>query len=173
MAQAGEVQRLLMVAADGGESLSLAELQEELAIGHADLMAALEELRELGTAVETAPGEWSGPEAIWTDPPEDPPEDPPVPPAESSPPEEPETAPAEPPDRPVSDPEIVPSAQEALSGPAFLGQPMFGWSPSPATAVRLTPGVAAALSAEALGGMVLAGMEEAKVTGGRFVLVVE
>lgn len=41
--------------------LSMGELRELTGLGHEDLTAVLDELREAGAAVEAAPGEWRGP----------------------------------------------------------------------------------------------------------------
>lgn len=56
-----ELERLLVIAADSGETRSVAGLQEELGMGRSDLMGALDVLREHGKAITVAPDEWSGP----------------------------------------------------------------------------------------------------------------
>jgi hypothetical protein len=56
-----ELERELTVAAESGEPMTLAAVQESLGVGHDDAVGALETLREHGKAVEVAPGEWSGP----------------------------------------------------------------------------------------------------------------
>lgn len=56
-----ELERELLMAAERGETLSIAEMQEIAGAGHDDLMAMLDTLREHGKAVEDAPGDWRGP----------------------------------------------------------------------------------------------------------------
>ena len=55
------VERALADKAVGGETITEAALQEEVGIGHDDLRATLDALREEGKAVEEAPGEWRAP----------------------------------------------------------------------------------------------------------------
>lgn len=55
-----ELERLLLVAREQGESIEFAQLREELQIGHDDLMTALSTLSEHGKAHEEAPGFWTG-----------------------------------------------------------------------------------------------------------------
>lgn len=49
------------VAADTSETRSVAGLRETHGIGHDDLIAVLDQLRQEGLAIEAAPGEWRGP----------------------------------------------------------------------------------------------------------------
>lgn len=58
-----ELERDLLVASESGETRTFAELQDTYGLGHEDLAAALDTLREHGKAVEAAPGEWRGPMA--------------------------------------------------------------------------------------------------------------
>lgn len=51
----------LALARDGGEMRSVSALQEACGVGHEDLMAVLDVMRERGSAVEAAPGEWRQP----------------------------------------------------------------------------------------------------------------
>jgi hypothetical protein len=51
----------LALARDAGEMRSVSALQEACGVGHEDLMAVLDVMRERGSAVEAAPGEWRQP----------------------------------------------------------------------------------------------------------------
>lgn len=55
------VEDALRRAADQGESMTIAALQEAAGVGREDLEATLEELTKRGEAVEEAPGEWRAP----------------------------------------------------------------------------------------------------------------
>lgn len=55
-----ELVNMLTVAADRGEPVPFAELQEALGVGHSDLEGMLDQLRIRGMASEAAPGEWTG-----------------------------------------------------------------------------------------------------------------
>lgn len=57
-----ELERVLAEAGELGQARTVTELREEVGVGHDDLTAALDVLREHGKAQEVAPGEWSGPD---------------------------------------------------------------------------------------------------------------
>lgn len=143
--QLRELSRLLVIASETGDARSFPSLQEELGVGHDDLAGMLDRLREHGQAIEAAPGEWRGPMADEL-------------PREQEPEAEPES-PRVRVDAPADD---LPEP-----GRGFLSEAVtFG------ATVRLTPGVAAALDAPALGAIVKAGIDEAKEAGVPFILEV-
>lgn len=143
-----ELERLLVIAADSGEPVSFAKLQEELGLGHADLRASLDVLREHGKASEVTPGEWSGGEGLSAVEAEGDPE-----PVRVS----------------VGESESSPTADEIDSRAEALiardGQPTElaqGWGSIGAEpTVRLTFAIASTLSAEVLGALVKAGIDDA------------
>lgn len=53
-----ELERLLLVAQETGETMGVARLSDELGVGHNDLLEMLGTLREVGKAHEETPGEW-------------------------------------------------------------------------------------------------------------------
>jgi biotin operon repressor len=57
------VRAQLVAAAQINDTISVDRLREEVGIGHADLSATLDLLREEGAAVEEAPGEWTARQA--------------------------------------------------------------------------------------------------------------
>lgn len=138
-----ELERLLVVAAEEGRTLALSEMQGELGVGHDDLGEMLDALREKGTAVEAAPSEWRGPMVDE------------MPPSEPAPDQERRVR--------VS---VGENDREQLAPRATA------LSVGMDATVKLTPAVAAALSAEALGEVVKAGIAEANKAGDAFVLEV-
>lgn len=135
-----ELERLLLVASESGESREFGTLREELAMGHDDLTEALSTLREHGKAHEEAPGYWTGGS------------------------DEASTGPVV-----VSVPDPVDEADDLRSAAALerfdrgRGGGAFT-SESAAVAgatIRLTVAVANALDAESLGKLVKAGIAEA------------
>lgn len=148
-----ELERLLVVAADLGEARSEASLREELGLGAHDLQSVLGLLREHGKAFEETPGEWRGPLM-----------------------DEGANAPVVVSVSDAVDPDASPAAMHAAAleamahrGPDMTALP-FAPALSAGATVQLTPGVAAALSAEALGAVVKAGIDEAIAAGMPFVL---
>lgn len=55
-----QVRTQLVAAELTHDTVSLETLREEVGIGHEDLMAALDQLREKGEAHEVTPGDWTG-----------------------------------------------------------------------------------------------------------------
>lgn len=134
-------------ARDENRTVPLAELQEEVGVGHGDLQETLSALRERGEAVEGAPGEWRRP---FDD----------------------ELADA----RPVSAASDR-SGRDDLDAIEERVRVRNGQPPAPRPRVTsesgecvLTVGVAQALGAEALGKLAAAGIEEAVAEGRAFVL---
>lgn len=132
-----ELARLLEIAADTGDRVTLAQVREEFGVGHEDALALLGELRANGKAIEVAPGEWEAPSGI-----------------------EGVTMPV---DESVAEPaRVVVSTPDLEPPPARGAQGVFVGGPAVPT-VRLTMAVAEALNAEALGQVVkaaLGGLED-------------
>lgn len=141
-----ELERALRLATDQGATREFASLREEFEVGHDDMEAMLDLLRTHGKAVEDAPGEWRAPyddEGVDDD-----------------------------------DPEVeaglrVSAETDESAQPAAAAQPgeaqRWGFAGAMLPHVRLTRSIAAALEAEALGRLVLAGIAD---TDGVFVLEV-
>lgn len=135
-----ELERLLVVAAETGESREFGTLREELAMGHDDLTQALNVLREHGKAHEESPGCWTGgsddaggPVVVSVPDPAEPHE------------ENGGAAALERFDRARGEPRPFTSESAAVAG----------------ATIRLTVAVANALDAESLGKLVKAGISEA------------
>lgn len=155
---AGEVQEwalmtietTLVERTDSNRNVSLTELRESLGIGHEDLVATLDTLREAGKAVEESPGEWRAPyhdelpEGVGT----------------SRAPAAPAEVAAEDDAAGVREPPHPPRR-----GPAAVDAP-------DAVRVQLPLAVAKALDKPALGGIVDAGIAEAERDGVPFVFEV-
>lgn len=142
------VEDALRRAADQGESMTIAALQEAAGVGREDLEATLEELTKRGEAVEEAPGEWRAPY-------------------------EDERRDQRKPDEPDGRDERV---RAALDGPApRAGEAVLEGARALAGGggeVVLTSAMANALGAETLGELVKAGIAEAAEQAREFVLVV-
>lgn len=139
-----ECERLLTVAAEEGVAVSEAWLQDELGVGRTDLMRMLDTLREHGKAVEVAPGEWGqgdGPAAA---------EEAAVAPVvvQTADVDEPEAGVALDDPRPTS----FEGAQE------YIAEHLR--SAPPASHVRLSRGMVAALEPDALGKLIRAGIDD-------------
>lgn len=145
-----EIERLLMVAAETGQNLTVTALMGEVpGVDVAGITATLQALREVGKAFEDAPGEWRGP---YED-------------------EIAAVAAGEPEPIVVS----VPAPETPDEGPPdWFGQSDNRRRPqvSAGPTVKLTPAIAAALSAESLGAVVKAGIDEADKAGIPFILEV-
>jgi hypothetical protein len=132
-----ELERLLTVAAETDDRVTVAQVREEFEVGHNDAMGMLNTLREHGKAVEVAPGEWQGPSLDELDG------------AQQGPGPVVVRTP-DPPDQLEEDEQAAP--REAPQwGTAFAG----GSEPT----VRLTMAIAEALDAEAIGKLVKAAIE--------------
>lgn len=141
----------LTKAADLGETRSRAALQEAVGVGSGDLDRALDELRATGRASEVEPDGWTG--AVEEDP------------------EVPEPEP-----EPDALAELGPSEPLRHEGFSLPGRPRTGRvvldDAEGEKRVELTAGVASALSAEVLGQLVKAGIDEAQAAGVSFVFEV-
>lgn len=141
-----ELERLLAEAGDLGRTRSFESLREELGLGHNDLTEAIDTLREVGKAVEVAPGEWSGPNGDESGEPE---------PLRVSVPE-------------VAESERLDAAAAALrrrdGGQAYEAAVASGLIGGPETTVRLTRAIADELDAAALGQIVKAGLKGVDAT---------
>lgn len=147
-----ELERLLVIAADSGEPVAFAKLQEELGMGHGDLEAALDVLRAHGKASEVAPGEWSGGEglsAVEADEGEPEPVRVSVGEGEG---EAPATA-----DEIAARAEALAARDGAPAEHLAQGWGSIGAEPT----VRLTFAIASTLTAEVLGALVKAGIDDA------------
>lgn len=56
-----ELERLLLIAADGGSELTVSAVQEAFGASHEEAAGMLGTLREHGKAIEVVPGGWRGP----------------------------------------------------------------------------------------------------------------
>lgn len=140
-------------ASDIGETRSRAQLQASIAIGAGDLEAVLNELREAGEASEVAPGEWEP--VMVVD----------VPPGAPEP--EPERG-VEVDEFEEHEPGMVPADGRLVHRHGVPGR--VGYSGVPERAVLLSRAMVESLDAEALGKLVLAGVQGEE---GVFVLRVE
>lgn len=125
-----ELERLLVIEAERGATVTEAHLREELGVGHDDLRELLSTLCEVGKAVEEAPGEWTGGDG--------------VPAAQEAP-------------RVVVK---AGEPEEVDGPPAVRSSGLPGWGLEPPAQVRLSRGMIEALGAEALGALIKAGISD-------------
>lgn len=146
-----ELERLLVVAAETGETMTRARVQDEFQVGAGDADGMLSALREHGKAVEVAPGEWRGPTQDELD----------------RAPAEPERVVVDVPDENgdgAGTDDVMAQLQAGGRGGGWTGARVAQVLGEPT--VRLTRGIAEALDAEAVGKLVKAaldGLEEGEI----------